>query len=229
MYWLIKNLLKIKSIYLYWKYKNIQIKTMNKLILFKCPVSYAKLKGAFEDVIENFITTSDIDYKNQVYWLKRFHRILMGKIIVYRDTVNDLDNQMYIEYLFDCGFYGKICLYDGVQTKGPVTLTDETMINGICVVAPKSLNGEYNKPLYEILIKMGNFIKNSLETDNNLICYSVDWGYIELLVFLGALPYFQKTGHFWSAFFKSLKFTHNHLRILPKDLLHLIRILRQFP
>jgi hypothetical protein len=45
--------------------------------------------------------------------------------------------------------------------------------------------------LYEILIKMGTFIKNSLEVDDALICYSVDWD-IELLGFLGALPYFIK-------------------------------------
>ena len=150
---------------------------MDKLIVFKHPVSYAKLKVAFEDVIENFISTSDLDYENQAYWLKKIHRILMGKAAAYRKKVNDSDNQMYIEYLFDTGFYGKICLYDGVQTEGPVTLTDETMINGICVVAPKKffdLFGKYNKSLYKILIKMGNFIKNSVEIDNNLICYSVD-------------------------------------------------------
>jgi len=157
--------------------------------MFKHPVSYAKLKGAFEDVIENFISSSDLDYKNQAYWLKRFHKILMGKSATYRDKVDDSDNQMYVEYIFDTGFYGKICLYDGVQTKGPVILTDETIINGICVVAPKSLGGEYNKPLYEILIKMGNFIKNTLEVDDSLICYSVDWD-TELLGFLGALHYF---------------------------------------
>lgn len=148
---------------------------MNKMILFDCPVSYAKLKDAFEDVIENFISSSDFDYENQAYWLKKIHRILMGKFIAYRNKVDNLDNQMYIEYLFDTGLYGKICLYDGVQTKGPVALTDETMINGICVVAPKSFIGsEYDKSLYEILIKMGNFIKNSLKTDDSLICYSVD-------------------------------------------------------
>lgn len=150
---------------------------MNKLILFKHPVSYAKLKVAIEDVIENFISSSDFDYENQAYWLKKIHKILMGKFTTYRDKVSDSDNQMYVEYLFDTGFHGKICLYDGVQIKGPVTLTDETMINGICVVAPESMQGEYNKPLYEILIKMGNFIKNSLETDDYLICYSVDWEY----------------------------------------------------
>ena len=148
---------------------------MNKLLLFKRPVSYAKLKVAFEDVIEHFISTSELDYENQAYWLKNFHRILMGKDLTYRKKVNDLDNQMYVEYLFDTGFYGKICLYDGIQTEGSVTLTDKTMINGICVVAPKSFKGEeYDKSLYEILIKMGIFIKNSLEVDNSLICYSVD-------------------------------------------------------
>ncbi len=192
MYWLIKNILKIKSIYLYWRHKNIQIKAMNKMISFERPVSYAKLKDAFEDVIENFISTSDLDYESQVYWLKNFHRILVGKFLAYRDKVNNLDNQMYVQYLFDAGLYGKICLYDGVQTKGSVTITDETIINGICVVAPKSFKGEeYDKSLYEILIKMGTFIKNSLEVDDALICYSVDWD-IELLGFLGALPYFIK-------------------------------------
>lgn len=147
---------------------------MNTLILFEHPVSYAKLKDAFRDVIENFISSSGFDYEDQAYWFKKFYKILVGKAIPYRDTVNNLDNQMYIEYLFDYGFYGKICLYDGVQTKGPVTLTDETMIKGICVVAPRGLNGEYDKSLYEILIKMGNFIKNSVKTDDSLICYSVD-------------------------------------------------------
>ena len=148
---------------------------MNKLILFERPVSYAKLKDAFEDVIENFISSSDFDYQNQAYWLKKLHRILVGRVITYRDKVDDLDNQMYVEYLLDTGLYGKICLYDGVQTRGSVTLTDETIINGICVVAPKSFIGsEYDKSLYEILIKMGNFIKNSLEIDDALICYSVD-------------------------------------------------------
>ena len=44
---------------------------MNKLIVFKHPVSYAKLKVAFEDVIENFISSSDLDYENQAYWLKK--------------------------------------------------------------------------------------------------------------------------------------------------------------
>jgi hypothetical protein len=148
---------------------------MNKMISFERPVSYAKLKDAFEDVIENFISTSDLDYESQVYWLKNFHRILVGKFLAYRDKVNNLDNQMYVQYLFDAGLYGKICLYDGVQTKGSVTITDETIINGICVVAPKSFKGEeYDKSLYEILIKMGTFIKNSLEVDDALICYSVD-------------------------------------------------------
>lgn len=148
---------------------------MNKMFMFKRPVSYAKLKDAFEDVIENFISSSDFDYENQAHWLKKLHKILVGRVITYRDKVYNLDNQMYIEYLADMGLYGKICLYDGVQTKGPVTLTDETMIYGICVVSPQSFRGsEYDKSLYEILIKMGDFIVNSLKVDDALICYSVD-------------------------------------------------------
>ena len=170
---------------------------MNKLILFKHPVSYAKLKDALEDVIENFIDSSDLDYKNQAYWLKYFHRILMGKALTYRDKVNDLDNQIYVQRTFDTGYDGKICFYDGVQTKGPVTLTDETMINGICVVAPKKLFSffcKYNKSLYKVLIKMGNFIKNSIEKNDNR------W-FNRAPSFLGALLYLKKLTPFKVSFF----------------------------
>jgi len=146
---------------------------MNKLILFKQPVSYAKVKAAFEDVIENFICESDFDYENQAYWLKRFHKIIMDKYLTYRGKVDDKDNQLYIEYLYDMGFYGKICLYDGIQDEGSVTLTDETIIRGICVVAPNDLC-KYDESLYAILIRLGNFVKNSLETDTSLLCYPVD-------------------------------------------------------
>ena len=182
--------MKIKSIYLYWKHKYIYNKTMTKLILFEHPVSYAKLKDAYDDVIENFISNSKLDYEDQAYWFLKLHKIKKGKVIPLRHTVDDLDNQLYIEYIPESGFFGKICLYDGYQTEGFVELTDETMIKGICIVSPKNYDGECDEVLYENLIKMGNFIKNSLETDDSLICYSVDWD-TELLGFLGAFHYLK--------------------------------------
>jgi hypothetical protein len=147
---------------------------MTKLILFEHPVSYAELKGAYDDVIEYFISNSKLDYEDQVYWFLKLYRILKGKVILCRHTVDDLDHQLYIEYIPESGFFGKICLYDGVQTEGFVKLTDETMIKGICVVAPKNSKGECDESLYENLIKMVEFIKNTLKTDDYNICYSVD-------------------------------------------------------
>lgn len=136
---------------------------MKQELIFKHPVSYKRLKDVFEDIIENYIDVSGLDYKYQAHWYKKFHQILMGKFDTYRKKIDDNDIKLYIEYEPDYGFWGKICLFDDVKIEGAVTLFDETMIKGICVLPPEEIDGKFNESLYKSLILMGKVIKEKIE------------------------------------------------------------------